>query len=272
MVEAARLRCPDHGNTIAARFQSEDSIWIRNPSAALFRISHDGTNVDVYADEPCDENFLALALISEVSVFLLQMQGVPTLHASAVGTSAGALVFVGPSGQGKSTIAASLLRRGFPLATDDNLPLRLVHGRVLGGPSVPMMKILDDTAQHASVLRTESDCLTWGRKKVVPLDEAQDFVDEAVPVRAVYLLSRYTPESRQPNEISITDIAAQPAINVLLAQTSYGALFLPREVARFLPLYARLVRQVSVRMLAYPDGFEYVDAVCDSILRDVGIA
>lgn len=50
---------------------------------------------------------------------LLQQRGVLTLHAAAVKTEAGAALLLGASGIGKSSLAAALVERGYPLVADD---------------------------------------------------------------------------------------------------------------------------------------------------------
>ena len=50
---------------------------------------------------------------------LLQQRGVMTLHASAIETQAGAVLFAGPSGIGKSSLAAALVERGNTMLADD---------------------------------------------------------------------------------------------------------------------------------------------------------
>ncbi len=54
-----------------------------------------------------------------VQPLFLQLEGVASLHASAVGTGVHAVVICGASGAGKSTSAAGLARRGFHHLADD---------------------------------------------------------------------------------------------------------------------------------------------------------
>ena len=54
----------------------------------------------------------------------LESRGVPVLHASAVSVHDRAVAFVGPSGVGKSTLCAGLLRTGCGFVADDGLALR----------------------------------------------------------------------------------------------------------------------------------------------------
>ena len=242
---------------------------IYNPYAGSFYIPAEGTGVDVFADMPCDESLLAFTLIGEVSIFLLQRQGNPTLHASAVATDEGAIVFIGPAGQGKSTIAASCLRRGLPLITDDHLPISVTNGIVCGGPSVPVMKLLAGIAEDTLATVHTSGCHAFGNKKVISLDSQEQYVTTRAPLRAVYLLDRYDPASARQTDTRVTLLPPQMALNALLAQTAFGTLFIPSEVARFLPVYAKLVKQAPVRVLTYPDGFEHLNPVVDRIFEEL---
>lgn len=59
-------------------------------------------------------------LVSGIGLGLvLHQRGVFALHASAVAIDGGAVVFVGPKGAGKSTLAAALAARGHALLSDD---------------------------------------------------------------------------------------------------------------------------------------------------------
>ena len=60
-------------------------------------------------------------LLDQVIPLVLSSQGKLVLHASAVATPEGAIAFIGSTGRGKSTLAASFTKRGFPLLTDDCL-------------------------------------------------------------------------------------------------------------------------------------------------------
>ncbi len=63
-------------------------------------------------------------LIDQVIPLVLFMQGALILHASAVCASINGVCFAGPSGMGKSTIAASFVERGYSLIDDDRCLLR----------------------------------------------------------------------------------------------------------------------------------------------------
>jgi hypothetical protein len=72
-------------------------------------------------------------------------RGYIPLHASSIVTAKGCIAFAGQTGAGKSTIAASLVKRGFELFADD---LCLVQwdaaGRPIIGQGVPELRLWDD--------------------------------------------------------------------------------------------------------------------------------
>ena len=73
------------------------------------------------------EDDVAVFFASSPFTALLQQRGVLTLHAASVQTTAGAVLLLGASGTGKSSLAAALAERGFPLLADN------VTGVVPGG-------------------------------------------------------------------------------------------------------------------------------------------
>lgn len=62
-------------------------------------------------------------LVSAMVPLLLAERGDLVVHASAVETPAGAVLFAGPSGRGKSTTVAALSRTGMPVLAEDGLAL-----------------------------------------------------------------------------------------------------------------------------------------------------
>jgi hypothetical protein len=86
-----------------------------------YEIKH-GSEVVVDPEEPRDDLAQRLCLAGAVFAVLYHQRGLLPLHASAVALADGSCVaFLGPVGHGKSTTAAFLNRRGYPLMGDDSL-------------------------------------------------------------------------------------------------------------------------------------------------------
>ncbi len=82
-------------------------------------------------------------LITKVLSTISVMRGYEALHAAAVDSPEGVIAIMAPSGTGKSTLAIELLRRGWPLFTDDVLTLEQNEGTVRAHPGTPHMNLAD---------------------------------------------------------------------------------------------------------------------------------
>ena len=150
----------------------------------------------------------------------LQQRGVVTLHASAVETPGGAVLFAGRSGIGKSTLLAALTERGYAMLADD------VTGIVLDADGRPAALSGFPTAR---LWARAMDELGWERTRALgTVREGSDkyqvpiarFRDAAAPLRGVF-------ELRAHNRESIRAEAVAPAAAfVPLAQHTYRRRFL----------------------------------------------
>jgi hypothetical protein len=99
--------------------------WAHLPGTASFRFLADGSSVVAFPDEDVVPSVIEDAYYRNVLPLVLQLRGHEVLHASAVRTKDGLLVFCGVSGTGKSTLAHRFSQRGNPLWADDALVLGL---------------------------------------------------------------------------------------------------------------------------------------------------
>lgn len=92
----------------------------------LFAVSPDGLIIYYEAldssEEDNIENIRHL-LFTQVLAMVMNLCGSEALHASSVLNSSGAIAFVGNSGEGKSTIAATLVKDGLQLLSDNVVPI-----------------------------------------------------------------------------------------------------------------------------------------------------
>ncbi len=84
-------------------------------------------------------------LYGTVFAYILQARGYLVLHGSAVLVENKAVIFSGDSGAGKSTTAAAMVARGYPLITDDVVALRYnAAGELVMAPGPQRVKLWDD--------------------------------------------------------------------------------------------------------------------------------
>jgi hypothetical protein len=265
----AEIACPVHGPHMR-EYRDASGVWIWLQAIGTFHVAPDGRQVDVYPDAGVDERMLSLALDGPVLLFVRHLRGYPTLHASAVVTPRGVVAFLGPRGRGKSTMAATFLRRGAALLTDDALPLIVGDGDIYVVPGPPIMKLWSATAQHALEMDDElPNLMAASEKKLLTLSERYPLTAAPVRLHALYLLDRYDPIARGHSDVALRRLSQRDSLLAMMAYTSNRDYLLPSDEAPFLPIYARLAAQAPVCALAYPHGFEYQDTVHGRILADL---
>jgi hypothetical protein len=105
-----------------------------------------------------------------VTAFLLSMRGWCVLHGSAVDLGGHAVAFVGPSGQGKSTMAAVFCAAGAKLVTDDVLPIAF-EGTASSSPfcvrSGHEIRLREKAASLAEYFGSQSTRITSDERRAV---------------------------------------------------------------------------------------------------------
>ena len=193
----------------------------------------------------------------------LQQRGRLTLHASAVETSAGAVLFAGPRGVGKSTLLAALLDRGYRMLADDVSGIALEAG---GRPEVfgafPAIRLWGDVMERLrwdGRGRTLEEARGDRRKWSVSVER---FRAAPLPLRAVFLLSTHDRDS-----IAVEPVPASPAFASLVRHTYrpglVRALGLERRHFR---MVGAVVRHAPVVRVRRPRDSFQLDALADRMV------
>ncbi len=164
-------------------------IFVEQVGAILTRA---GNEIVVMPDPAVEERVLRLFLLGPGLGLILHQRKLLTLHASAVVVAGSAVIFLGQSGEGKSTMAAALHARGHALVTDDVVALDLGSTGVPAVlPGFPQMKLWPDTAAALgnapqNLPRLHPDL----EKRAQPA--RHDFPKCALPVSRIYVLAEGT--------------------------------------------------------------------------------
>ncbi|MFZ9035064.1 MAG: hypothetical protein ACO2ZM_02970 [Francisellaceae bacterium] len=105
-------------NTTSLKRPYNDLILLDIANIAHFKIIQ-GREIRLVTDNRVDAQMLGLFLCSTVFALLLLQRGFLILHASAVIINHRALIFLGDSGVGKSTLALGFHQQGYEVAADD---------------------------------------------------------------------------------------------------------------------------------------------------------
>jgi hypothetical protein len=133
------------GQHIAQFFRSGSDYLVRFPGVADFRVDSNGRHVTCCPTPTATDAAIAHLWENQVQPLALAHQGHFVLHASAVALDGErAIAFLGPSGRGKSTLAAAFALRGCPYLTDDVLQVRQ-HGESWHAvPRPPSLRLWED--------------------------------------------------------------------------------------------------------------------------------
>lgn len=165
----------------------DDEIYLRYTGVGTFRMLR-GREVYVDAEPDASDFAVRLILTGPVLGLLLHQRRVLVLHASSIVAGAGAVGFLGASGVGKSTTAGAFHTRGYPLLSDDLLPVDLDNGCVVARSGFPQLKLwpqaleaLGDDVEGLARLRPELE------KRARPVGDL--FQAQPLPLARLYVLA-----------------------------------------------------------------------------------
>ena len=235
-------------------------VWAADGAVCLFWsgvgtfLVRGGKEIFVDAAPHFEESRLRLFLLGAVMGVVLHQRGVPAFHASAVACEDGAVVFAGGRGWGKSTMAAILHQRGFPLLADDVTAMKLRNGdppEVI--PSFPQIKLWPDALNFLGEDLEGLPLLSSGYAKRA-WAIAEGFSQEPATLSRIYVLGK-GPSPKiirlRPQE-AVLELVKNFYIRRFgrdLFKATEGVDFLRcAEIARSVPVY-RLERSADLRLL-----------------------
>jgi hypothetical protein len=174
-----------HGYSYSAT--ADSGIHVSWSDLFDFVVSPDGSEIDVYTEPAITSEFLYTHLITQVMSVALLQKGIESFHASAVEIDGRALVLLGGSGHGKSTLTAALVQRGAHLITDD---LLIVERRGEGYAALRgagRLKLSPETAGHIGVQWKSTPMSDGSGKHIYMLPEAT-WSDDAVKIARMVVL------------------------------------------------------------------------------------
>jgi hypothetical protein len=212
------------------------------------------------------------SLDSEVRLFLfgtclgvlLHQRGILALHASAIETPQGAVLFCGPSGIGKSTLMSAFLNLGYYMLSDDVTGIVLDHaGFPIVLPAMPRSKLWSDAVNHLGHDLNTLPRLRPNEEKF-ELVERERFAHCPVPLRNIYLL--VTGETESPE---ITPLDHLMGFQVILDNT-YRELFLDGLDRRttHLQLAAATAKIARISVVSRPANLLQLDEMVKLVEAD----
>ncbi len=162
---------------------------LRFPGLADFTVSFSGRDVTAIPVPGVSPQTIDHLYLNQVLPLALSRQCKLVFHASAVEVGGGAVAFMGASGKGKSTLAASFATNGRRFLTDDGLMVEARNGGHQVMPSHPSIRLwLDSKAALIAPDTPTAPALEFTSKSRFLAGDRIAFCDSPRPLRRVYFL------------------------------------------------------------------------------------
>ncbi len=237
----------NEGGPYLAVAREADGYRVRVHGVADYLVQPTSLAVEPFVDAAAESVEVAFEL--DVKPILHQLDGHPALHASAVANEAGAVAFSGPSGVGKSTLAALLSKRaGYRLLADDSVPLDRQGNQFIAMPTASAVRLRRGSAQQLGETAHMQFEKYVARRKAA---------ESGCPLRAIYSL--WLADAVRIDPMSPREAMAFVASHLQRIDPDNAEL-LRREFEHV----DAVVRHVVVAHLSYPRDFEST-AVAEAI-------
>ena len=143
-----KLNNAEFSSNHLAEYQAEDKKMLLKMGDKLKFLCCQGTEIIVEAGADVTHELQGIYLQADPLSVILQQRGLLVLHGSAIKVAENkCIVFVAPSGYGKSTAAAALHQRNYQILSDDLCLVSFKDERPYATPSFPRIRLMDDAVE-----------------------------------------------------------------------------------------------------------------------------
>ena len=217
---------------------------LRYADGTLFLVDEGVTKIWAEAGPDLTVEDAIVYLLGPGMGFALRRRGRTPLHASALVFGQRAVAFMGSAGAGKSTTAAALALRGWPVLCEDVCALEESEGTWHVLPGYPRVCLWPDSVRNLFSSEDELPLIVQGwEKRYLPLDGSRArFAEAKVPLAAIYLLAQRSDDASAPR----VDAMSKRDAVLHLVQNTYMNWLLDRDqrAAEF-DAVVRLLSQVE---------------------------
>lgn len=179
----------DDPRAVGVLFQAAQGQFLLSIPGVARYLALEGKRILVEREPGSRDDEVSLFLHEPVFAALLQQRMLLTLHGSAIQTPKGGVAFVGHSARGKSTLAAALAQRGYPVLADEICAIDLAgDGAPTLNPAGPYLYLWADMLEELGFGGLDLAPVRPGKQKYAyPL--GSNFGEKTVPLTAIYCLS-----------------------------------------------------------------------------------
>ena len=263
----------DNGQPWLSSARTDAGYLVRVHDLADFFIDAPGREVSCFPHSDISTRTLRHLFIDQVIPLVLNLRGQDALHATSALMAPGLCAFVGPSGVGKSTLAAAFQLSGYSVLSDDCLAVNEEKEQMFAIPAYPGVRRWRDSVEALG--RGDSGAMPVAdytpKQRVIAPDSSGEIFSHNWPLVRIYALVRQV--GADPNEV-----LRAPLIEPMPRGTAFlelvASLFRldPTDrvmLARQFRLVEKIISLVPVRRLKLPNDLASLPAVRDAIAADL---
>ncbi len=252
-----------------------DGRVLRFPGSADIAMRDDGA-IRIAAVAGAGMDTIRHHVLDQALPRFIAQSGKLVLHASAVCMADGrAVLFLGNSGDGKSTLAAGFAARcGGQVLADDCVVLEPALDGVRAIPSYPGLRLWHDSLtnlypQRAATAARVAAYSSKRRLEFPPINtESQSVSIDPAPIAAIFALEVWS----DTKEIWLGSLSAKQACQTLMRNAFVLDSDDRRNSLALIAQAIETVRQTTVFALDYPRRYDWLDRAADAILARVAVA
>lgn len=260
-------------------YRDERGFLIRFPAQADFLITDTQSgaphSITGWPAPQCDRKSVVNLYHNAIMPILGNHSGGLFLHGSAVriggdqsggaapAAEQGAIAFLGLSRGGKTTLAGSFAKAGYPFLTEDVIDLDRREGQYWLQPKRSKLRLFADSAKH--LLGAETEIADEDRKQDVDAGEALPFGSDPVPLRQIYVLG-----TDHAAPLSIRQFSLQEALSALMP---HSFILDVEDKARLRQHFSRLAdlsQDIGCYALDYRRDYAELPRIRGAILENYG--
>jgi hypothetical protein len=247
-ITAVRVRpsalLPGDGAFTVSEIAGRGFFQLTYSDGTRFLMDHGATRIWGEPGLKLSYDDLCIYLLGPVMGFVLRQRGTVTLHASSLVFHGRAVALVGEAGAGKSTTAAALALRGWPVLAEDVCALADLGGHYQVLPGYPRVCLWPDSVDFLFSSRDALPLMVSGwEKRFLALDGSRaQFASSSAPLAAIFLLAERSAQDSAP---CIEPVSQREAL-LQLVRNTYMNWYLDRhQRAEEFEVLTRLVASIN---------------------------
>jgi hypothetical protein len=246
-------------------------FYCRYDDDTTFVVDRLGTQIWATWPEDLTVEDTATYLLGPILGFVLRLRGTVCLHASAIAVDDRVVVLVGAAGAGKSTTAAAFAQRGYPVLSDDVVPLMPQGDTFMVQSAYPRIRLWDNSV---SALYGDATALprivpthpTWDKRYLDLNEPGYQFQSAPLPLAAIYYLNERGSDPALPQ---IEPMTNQERLITLVTNTYTNYLLDKSLRSQEFTILSHLVSQIPMSAITPDLNIAKLPQLLDLILADL---